>query len=109
MREASHSTTILHAAGVISTSGDNVILAAPGTTFQHVVEDFMLQNKTGVAMTALVKFGSVSIPVDLPAYGDGLVYVPRRAWELGANNPLVVNLSSANGVNYHFSHWLNSL
>lgn len=92
-----------YASGTCAGSGDNILVAAPGSGYQIVVSKILLQALTAVATTALLKWGSTEI--------GGLLINTQYAWAVvdfnapdrlvgGDNQPLLLNLSGANQFRY---------
>jgi hypothetical protein len=97
--------------GTAAASGDNVIIAAPGTGQRLVVTAFVIQNESATATTMILKDG------DSPTggrwrclgqnQGDGLamIFHPQHPWRLSLNSPLVLNLSGANQCGYSVQYY----
>jgi hypothetical protein len=95
-------------AGTASTSGDNTLVAAPGSGVKLVIVAFTIQNESTTATTILLKSGSTTKRrALLQSQGDGygVVFPAGREWKLGTNEALVLNLSGANSHNYTVDHY----
>ncbi|MFN8468596.1 MAG: hypothetical protein U0X20_23760 [Caldilineaceae bacterium] len=94
--------TITFATGTAADSGDNTIVAAPGTGKRLALLVLQVQNETSTATTGIVKFGTTAkLRSRNPSDGDGLL----RDWShrpvlLAENTALVLNLSGANSHGY---------
>lgn len=82
----------------IATSGDNLIIAAPGERRRIVICDIQLMNNTATGSTVLLKSGSTIFRRFLfQNQGNGIAVVlsTYREWRLGKNEALNINLSGA--------------
>jgi hypothetical protein len=89
--------------GTKSSSGDNELIAAPGSGVRIVVTGFVIQNESANATTMILKDGSTNkIRVLGQNQGDGLthIFTPGREWRLTADQALNLNLSGANQCGY---------
>ncbi len=109
MRELTMYQPLIHATGTAATSGDNTLIAAPGSGKQIVVSGLVIQNESSTSTTAILKFGATSIMRALFAsQGDGIVRDVEPAWEVGNNAALVLNLSGANSHGYSIAYWIDA-
>lgn len=100
---------LTYASATISTSGDNTIISAPGTTSRIVYSKIRIQNKSGSATNIIIKNGSTQIDeIVTSATGDGIaeVYSPGFQPALDLNAALVFNLSAANSTSYTVWYYL---
>lgn len=99
--------------GTKSASGDNEILAAPGSGYQYLIAKLQIHNQSTTATKVIVKFGSREVwTMDLPAVvGAGAVLdfpAPDRM-EGRDNQPLLVNLSAANNTGISVQYYTVSV
>lgn len=93
--------TITRAQGTFNTSGDNTIVAAPGSGKFIAITYLHIQNESTTGTTSLIKHGATSV-------ARVLLQTQAQMWwrefecpmVLPANTALVVNLSGANSHNY---------
>jgi hypothetical protein len=98
--------------GTTATSGDNTLIAAPGSGKQIVISQLILQNESATATTLVVKAGATAIlRVLCQNQGDGLsqVYPPERCLAIGDNTALVLNLSGANSCGYTVLYYVDAV
>lgn len=90
--------TYSHVATTFATSGDNTIIAAPGSGQRLVVSDLIVQNESAVTTVSLVKAGATTHWRNRAAENGGLAlsFGMDEEWRLGDNEALVINLSGAN-------------
>lgn len=82
----------------ISTSGDNLIIPAPGEKRRIVICDFELIDTTATAATVLLKSGSTIFRrLYFHNQGNGIAMVlsTYREWRLGKNEAFNINLPGA--------------
>lgn len=94
--------TLVFTTGTISSSGDNTILAAPGS-LQNKILFLQIQNESSTATTVIVKFGTTAkARVLCQNQGDGMQFTapPGRNWGAGTTTLIALNLSGANSVGY---------
>lgn len=95
--------------GTKAASGDNTVLAAPGSGNQYLIVKLQIHNQTAVATKVIVKFGSREVwTVDLPAtIGAGVVLDFPAPDRMGGrdNQPLLVNLSAANDTSISVQYY----
>jgi hypothetical protein len=99
--------TITNVTNTTATSGDNTIVAAPGSGQRLRLHMLKIQLEAATATTVLLKSGSTTFDrVYCAAAGDGMivVYPVGREQLLGTNEALVINLSGANAVGYTFRY-----
>lgn len=93
-------------------SGDNTIIAAPGSGYRLVITDIQVQNASSTATTVILKNGSTAVwAVLLQNQGDALSvsFDGDRFWELSENTALVINLSGANSHYVNVYHYIERL
>lgn len=95
--------------GTKAASGDNSVLAAPGSGLQYLIAKLQIHNQSTTATKVIVKFGSREVwTVDLPVVvGAGAVLdfpAPDRM-EGRDNQPLLVNLSAANDTSVSVQYY----
>lgn len=95
--------------GTKSASGDNTVLAAPGSGYQYLIAKLQIHNQSTTATKVIVKFGSREVwTVDLPAtLGSGVVLdfpAPDRM-EGRDDQPLLINLSAANDTSVSVQYY----
>lgn len=90
--------TYSHVCTTIASSGDNSVIAAPGSGQRLVIADLILQNESTVTTTSLVKAGAATHWRNRAAENGGLAlsFGMDEEWRLGDNEALVINLSGAN-------------
>jgi len=96
------------ATGTAASSGDNTLVAAPGSGMRTVVTAIIVQEESGTATTMIVKQGSTAKVRFLGQnQGDGLAwrFPAGRPWKLPDNAVLVLNLSGANQVGYTVEYY----
>lgn len=97
------SVTITDVTGTAASSGDNTIIAAPGSGQRLRLHKVQIQLEAATATTVLIKSGSTTFDrLYCAAAGDGKidVYPVGREKALGTNEALVFNLSGANSCGY---------
>lgn len=89
---------LLHSVTTEADSGDNTVIAAPGTGLRLVIVDLVIQNESATATTVLVKSGSTTKWRSLLDQYRAFSLSAQQPYEfrLGTNEALVVNLSGAN-------------
>lgn len=95
--------TLIWVTGTAASSGDQTIIAASGAATAHKIVFFQLQNESAVATTMILKFGAAAKYRALGQnQGDGATFTAPagRAWSVGNNTALVLNLSGANSCGY---------
>lgn len=95
--------TITNVTNTTATSGDNTVVAAPGSGQRLRLHMLQVQLEAATATTVLFKSGSTTFDrVYCAAAGDGkiVVYPVGREQALGTNEAFVINLSGANAVGY---------
>ncbi|MFN6560012.1 MAG: hypothetical protein RMY28_009410 [Nostoc sp. ChiSLP01] len=95
--------------GTISSSGDNTIIAAPGSGLSINLCYLKIQLEGTTATTVLLKSGGTTKERILcQNQGDGLAinYPQNRELRLDVNTALILNLSGANSVNYAFHYFV---
>lgn len=99
-----------YAVGTKSASGDNELIAAPGTGKRIVIGGLLVQNESATATTVVLTSGGNSLMrALLPAQGDGVVRDMERGWQLDENDPLTLNLSGANSHGYSVAYWVEEI
>lgn len=100
--------TISYISGVISTSGDNLVVAPPGANLSIHITHISIQNESSVATTILLKDSNSLVRVLGQNQGDGIALVlpERREIKLLANTGLTLNLSGSNSVGYSIGYWI---
>lgn len=104
--------TLLFATGTAASSGDNTIIAAPGSNVQIKIVALQIQNESSTATTMILKFGSTAKWRCLgQSQGDGVALpIPAgRAWPVGNNAALVLNLSGANSCGYSVCYYTEAV
>lgn len=106
------SGSIQNYGAAISTSGDTVIIPAPGAGLSINVLEITLQSESGTANTALIKQGAADASphrVRCPADGSGVnkIYGKTDALTLPTNTALVINLSAASAVGVSARYTVN--
>jgi hypothetical protein len=102
----------LYASGTCDTSGDNTLVAAPGSGYQIVAFKVLLQNLTNNATTGLLKWGSDEIGGAMfGSQYDRLVldFVSPDRLSGGDNQPLLLNLSGANSFRFMVMYYVRTL
>ena len=99
------------ATGHINTSGDNVLIPAPGSERRIVVCYLSNQNNTIQDTTIITLAGATPIDTlllnsDVP--GRVLMLNSEDAWYLPENTALIQNLSAANDVLYTVRYYIES-
>ena len=86
--------------GVVSTAGDNTILAsAAGTTY--TIHEYQVQLEGTTATTVLVKAGAETLRrIYLGTQGSGFAVVYDKPLIVPKGRAIIMNLSGANSVNY---------
>lgn len=98
--------------GTVAASGDTTLIAAPGAGLTLVLVFVQLQNESTTATTLKFKFGSSEVYRLLAQnQGEGVVaHLPAgREWRVGANLPLVLNLSGANSCGYSLAYYVEAV
>ena len=101
-----------YASGTCAASGDNTLVAAPGSGYQIIVCKVFLQSLTANLTTALLKWGSDEI--------GGGAFNSQYGWMVldfttpdrlsgGDNQPLLLNLSGANSFRYWVMYYAVAL
>jgi hypothetical protein len=97
------------AQGVVDTSGDNAILAAPGSGYQYLVCKLQIQSESSDEVLIIVKWGSREVwRLICFTEGAGGVYdfpAPDRM-EGRDNQPLILNLNGAYDVGYSVQYYV---
>ena len=98
---------IIDIAGVISTTGDNTIIASPGVGLSIYVTRLMVQNESSALTTIILKDSGNKLRIVAASQGDGIAlpFPERREIKLAANTPLILNLSGANSVGYSIGYY----
>lgn len=101
---------IIYLSGVISASGDNTIISAPGENFAIWVTHLILQNESATATTIILKDSANRIRCLGQLQGDGLSLVlpVGREIRLVTNTPLILNLSGANNCGYSIGYYIGN-
>lgn len=97
------------ATGTVSSSGDNTIIAAPVAGQEIKIVALQLQNESSAETTMILKFGATAKwRLVTTAKPDGMVIpIPAgRAWPVGDNVALVLNLSGANSSGYNVAYYV---
>jgi hypothetical protein len=101
----------VYLSGTISTSGNNTIVAAPGSGNYIRILNLELQNESAVETLAIVRSGTSTDRrrVLLSAKGtvgfrDRVEYHPHSPLDLAANTALVINLNGANTIGYNITY-----
>lgn len=99
--------------GTKATSGNNELVAAPGTGYRLVVTGFVIQNRSTTAI--IMRLRSASTSNGWPALGqnqgDGLAmnFPPGDHWELNENEALNLELSDADTCGYAVRHYTKAV
>jgi hypothetical protein len=102
------SRSMLYVTGTVSDSGDNELVAAPGSNIRIIVVAFVIQNESSTATTMILKEGSTArFRVLGQNQGDGLTFcfAPGREWKLAANTALNLNLDGANACGFSIAYY----
>jgi hypothetical protein len=93
--------------GTIATSGDNTIVAAPGSGLSIYITHLVLQNESTTATTIILKGSSNLLRCLGQTQGSGLAltFPERREIKLATNTALILNLSGANSVGYSIGYY----
>lgn len=99
--------TITYITGTISTSGDNTIVAAPGSGLSIYITHLVLQNESATATTIILKDSGNRMRYLGQTQGSGLVltFPERREIKLAVNTALILNLSGANSCGYSIGYY----
>ena len=91
----------------IATSGDNTIVAAPGSGLSIYITHLVLQNESTTATTIILKGSSDLLRWLGQIQGSGLAltFPERREIKLATNTALILNLSGANSVGYSIGYY----
>lgn len=112
-KDVDRAVEILFDTAAISTSGDNDIIAAPGTGKRIVLSSIIVQNESSTATTALLKDGASTTfhRLLMQNQGDGLAFTFARGreWRLTENTKFVVNLSGANSVGVSVGYFVEEI
>jgi hypothetical protein len=103
---------LLKATGTAASSGDNALIAAPGSGKQIVITGLLLQNESATATTMIVKAGSTAIMRVLgQQQGDGvaLIFPTNAVLNIGDNAALNLNLSGANSCGYSVFYYIDAV
>lgn len=95
--------------GTKAASGDNTLIAAPGSGERICVDRIRIQNESATASTAIVKHGSTAVERFLgQSQGDAIShhYGVEGAEALAENTALVLNLSDAVSWGYSVRYWV---
>jgi hypothetical protein len=95
-------------AGILNSSGDTTLIAAPGTGISINIAYLKVQLEGTSTTTVILKSGANARErVLCTSQGDGLIvnYFPNRELQLDANTALIINLSGANSINYTFHYF----
>lgn len=95
--------------GTINTSGDNTIIAAPGTGLRIYITKLKVQLESSTTTTVILKSGATSFDrVRCVNDGDGLFdpSIPGFEIPLGVNEAFIINLSGANIIGYHVTYYV---
>jgi len=94
--------------GQASSSGDNTLVAAPGSGKRIRVGFAMIQNASSVLTTAILRSGTGTNGLRYLGanQGDGIQITFQQAgeWTLDTNEALILNLSGANAWNYTIAY-----
>jgi hypothetical protein len=104
--------TFSYATAAVATSGDNTLVAAPGSGNRLVVTAFVIQNESSTATTLILKSASTNRFRFLgQTQGDGMQFVfpVGQAWKLAENEALVLNLSGANSCGYSIQYYTEAV
>jgi hypothetical protein len=99
------------ATGIVNTSGDNTIIAAPGAGQRIYITKLQIQLEASTATTVLIRSGATAIGrIRCVADGDGKIetYSPGFERRLGVNEALIFNLSGANSVGFEVEYYTGS-
>jgi hypothetical protein len=107
VRNIPEKPTISYKTGTVSTSGDNTIVAAPGTGLSIYITHLVLQNESATATTIILKDSGNRLRCLGQTQGSGLAltFPERRELKLVANTALILNLSGANSVGYSIGYY----
>jgi hypothetical protein len=96
--------------GTKTSSGNNELVATPGTEHRIVVMAFVMQNESTTATTLILRSASTTNGWRFLAQnqGDGLAMNlgPTAAWRCGRNEALNLNLSGANSCGYTIHYFV---
>ena len=107
-----HNATQQYASGTCAASGDNTLVAAPGSGYQIAVSKIWLQTQTANATTALLKWGTTEIGGGLFNTQYGWLIVDFNAPDRlvgGDNQALLLNLSGANSFRYMVMYYVEAV
>lgn len=101
---------IIYTSGVISNSGDNTIISAPGENFAIWVTHLILQNESATPTTIIIKGSNNLIRCLGQLQGDGisLVFPAGREIRLVTNTHLILNLSGDNSCGYSIGYYIGN-
>ena len=99
--------TITYVSATIATSGDNTIVAAPGSGLSIYITHLGLQNESTTATTIILKGSSDLLRWLGQIQGSGLAltFPERREIKLATDTALILNLSGANSVGYSIGYY----
>lgn len=107
------SKTLLRASIDVSSSGDNTpTIAAPGSGLKIKIVSLFLHNSTSSDTTVVLKSDSTSINGSGVVLKDSekLLYfngLPKlNTWDLGTNEPLIINLDGANNISGYITYYV---
>jgi pectate lyase len=107
VRNIPEKPTITSVSGTIAISGDNTIVAAPGSGLSIYITHLVLQNESTTATTIILKGSSNLLRCLGQTQGSGLAltFPERREIKLATNTALILNLSGANSVGYSIGYY----
>lgn len=98
--------------GTKNGSGDNELVAAPGTGYRIVVKGWRIQNESASATTCILKAGTANTYRFLTQnQGDSVSkdYEPEYEWRLPSATALILNLSAGNSHNFNLEYWIETV
>ena len=107
VRNIPEKPTIIYVSATIATSGDNTIVAAPGSGLSIYITHLVLQNESTTATTIILKGSSNLLRCLGETQGSGLAltFPERREIKLATDTALILNLSGANSVGYSIGYY----
>ncbi|RTK99378.1 MAG: hypothetical protein EKK57_09640 [Proteobacteria bacterium] len=104
--------TLLFATGTASVSGDNTLIAAPGSGQEVVIVAAEVQNESAVETLIILKFGATTkwrfLAKDKGAGGQAPIQ-QGFVWHVGENIPLTLTLNGNNQIGYNIIYYLKTI
>lgn len=95
--------------GTISSSGDTIVIVAPGTSISIHITSLIIQLEGTTATTVLIKDGiSTKKRILLQNQGDAFFkdWTAGQEFKLAASTAFILNLSGANTIGYSIEYYL---